>query len=167
MKKSFVQLTGFWIVIVLMISVGTLGGWTQDAGEQPPTAGNTDKQAASAARPNLSSASLTPKPVEDFSTPALTSGTALGSIEALRLELDDDDAKFTREIVRVQWRSADPINLYIIKPAGVKTPPVILYLDDYPKETDEYYSREFCRLLTKGWICGCRFRTGIDRPALS
>lgn len=148
MKKSFIRPTGFWIFIILVIFVGTLSGWTQEAGKQPPTEGDSGKQAGEA-RPNLSSSSLSPKPVEDFSTPALASGTALGSIQAVQMELDDDDAKFTREIVRVQWRAGDPIDLYIIKPVPVKNPPVILYLNDYPKETDQYHSREFCRLLTK------------------
>jgi hypothetical protein len=170
MKKSFIRLTGFWIVIVLMISVGSLSGWTQEVGQQPPTEGNASKQEAGAARPNLSSSSLGPKSVEDFSTPALTSGTALGSIEGSQMELDDDDARFTREIVRVEWRVGDPIDLYIIKPVGVKNPPVILYLYDYPKETDQYHNREFCRLLTKDGFAAVGFVPALsgeryhDRP---
>jgi hypothetical protein len=36
--------------------------------------------------------------------------------------------KFTRVTVRVQWRPGDPIDLWILLPAGVKKPPVVLYL---------------------------------------
>lgn len=169
MKKSFVRLTGFGIVIVLMIFVATRNGWSQEAGQQPPAEGNASKQPASA-RPDLSSSSLIPKTMEDFSTPALTSSTSLKSLQALQMELDDDDAKFTREVVRVQWRSGDPIDLYIIKPAGVKNPPIILYLYDYPKETDQYHNREFCRLLTKDGFAAVGFVPALtgqryhDRP---
>ena len=48
MKKSFVRLTGFGIVIVLMIFVATRNGWSQEAGKQPPAEGNASKQPASA-----------------------------------------------------------------------------------------------------------------------
>lgn len=157
MKKPFIRLTGFWILLLAMIPFSAVVDWAQKAEKQSAPDSNPSKQAASVARPNLSSSSLIPKPVEDFSTPALTSGTALGSIQAVQMELDDDDAKFTREIVRVQWRSADPIDLYIITPVGVKNPAVILYLYDYPKETDQYHSREFCRLLTKDGFAAVGF----------
>ena len=166
MKKSFVRLTGFGIVLVLMIFVATRNGWSQEAGKQPPAEGNASKQPASA-RPDLSSSSLIPKTMEDFSTPALTSSTSLKSLQALQMELDDDDAKFTREVVRVQWRSGDPIDLYIIKPAGVKNPP------DHPlsiRLSQRNRSVPQSRILPasdQGWICGRRFRTRIDWPALS
>ena len=149
MKKSFIRLTGFGIVIALMIFVATRNGWTQEAGKQPPSEGNASKQPASAVRPNLSSSSLIPKTTEDFSTPRVHQRQCPEIPSGLQMELDDDDAKFTREVVRVQWRAGDPIDLYMIKPAGVKNPPVILYLYDYPKETDQYHNREVCRLLPK------------------
>ena len=57
-------------------------------------------------------------------------------------------------------RGGDPIDLYVIKPAGVKKPPVILYLFDYPKENDQYLKREFCRLLTKDGFAAVGF---VDR----
>ena len=37
MKKSFIRLTGFGIVIALMIFVATRNGSTQEAGKQPPS----------------------------------------------------------------------------------------------------------------------------------
>ena len=39
---------------------------------------------------------------------------------------------FTRELLQVQWRMADPIDLWVIRPVGVAKPPVVLYLYSYP-----------------------------------
>jgi hypothetical protein len=57
--------------------------------------------------------------------------------------------EFTRELVRVQWRSGDPIDLYIVRPAGVAKPQVILYLYGYPNEAVRFLSDDFCRTLTR------------------
>src|ERR1700733_11261914 len=46
----------------------------------------------------------------------------------------DTFPEFTRELLRVQWRAGDPIDLYIVRPAGISKPPVILYLYGYPGE---------------------------------
>lgn len=148
---SFLRID-FRIVVLATVLLGTPASWAQ---ESP--------------RPNLLSSDLTPKVVEDFTTPALSVGTALGSIESLELQ-HDDDPLFTRDVTRVQWRSGDPIDLYVIKPAGVKKPPVILYLFDYPTENDQYLKREFCRLLTKegfaavGFVAALTGQRYHDRP---
>ena len=55
--------------------------------------------------------------------------------------------EFTRELLQVQWRSNDPIDLYIIKPHGVAKPPVAIYLYGYPSETDRFRDNEYCKRL--------------------
>ena len=142
----------FRIVILATVLLGMPPSWAQQA-----------------PRPNLSGSDLTPKVVEDYTTPALGNGTMLGSMESVELE-HDDDPLFTRDVTRVVWRGGDPIDLYVIKPAGVKKPPVILYLFDYPKENDQYLKREFCRLLTKDGFAAVGFVAALtgqryhDRP---
>jgi hypothetical protein len=39
---------------------------------------------------------------------------------------NEETPQYVREIVRVQWRPNDPIDLYVIRPPGVKNPPVVL-----------------------------------------
>src|SRR3981081_2748538 len=34
---------------------------------------------------------------------------------------------YTVELLQVQWRFGDPLDLYVMKPAGVKKPPGIIY----------------------------------------
>jgi hypothetical protein len=155
MKKFFflLQRTNFLAVALAVMFLGAPSGWTQQAGKQT---GADDAASEPSQRPNLSSADLIPKAVEDFTTPALTASTALGEIKSLQMELDED-TQFTREIVRVQWRPIDPIDLYVIKPVGVRNPPVILYLYNYPTENDQYHKAEFCRFLTKGGFAAVGF----------
>jgi len=56
--------------------------------------------------------------------------------------------EFTRELLRVQWRAGDPIDLYIVRPAGVRKPPVIVYLYGYPAEAVRFLNNSFCKTLT-------------------
>jgi len=169
MNNLFFARTNFRIVVFVMAIVGTLAAQAQQVSKQAPPETAASKSLADEVLPNLSSADLTPKVVEDYTTPALTAGTVLGDAEPLELE-HDEDPQFTRELVRVMWRPGDPIDLYIIKPAGVKKPPVILHLYDYPTETDHYLRREFCRLVTKNGFAAVGFVPALtgqryhDRP---
>ncbi len=66
--------------------------------------------------------------------------------------------EFSRELVEGLWRPGDPIDLYIMKPRGVKKPPVILYLYSYSATADRrYLSPEFCRFLTKNGFAAVGF----------
>src|SRR5215472_16881011 len=56
--------------------------------------------------------------------------------------------EFTRELIQVQWRAGDAIDLYIIKPTKAVKPPVILYLYSYPSETDRFRDNDYCQRIT-------------------
>ena len=77
---------------------------------------------------------------------------------------------FTRELLRVQWRAGDPIDMYIIRPAGVASPPVILYLYGYPSESDRFLDPTFCKTVTKDGYAAVGFVSALtgqryhDRP---
>src|SRR5215467_15797141 len=43
----------------------------------------------------------------------------------------DEQADFARELVRVQWRLSDPIDLWISRPKASGKVPVVLYLYSY------------------------------------
>ncbi len=61
----------------------------------------------------------------------------------------DENEQFTREFYRVQWRSGDPIDLYVILPAHVAKPPVTLFLYGFPSDTNRFQSDLFCEMVTK------------------
>src|SRR5580658_9729131 len=61
-----------------------------------------------------------------------------------------DEPEYTQELVRVQWRRNDPIDLYIILPHGVTKPPAILYLYDYRFGTGRFRDDGWRSRATKG-----------------
>ena len=69
----------------------------------------------------------------------------------------DDFPEFTRELVRVQWRDADPIDLYIVRPKSVSRPPVVLYLYGYPREAVRFLAPDFCKTVTKNGYAAIGF----------
>lgn len=77
---------------------------------------------------------------------------------------------FTRELVRVQWRLNDPIDLYIVKPKGVVKPQVVLYLYSYPTETSRFRDEGYCQRITSGGVAAIGFVSALtgqryhDRP---
>jgi len=82
----------------------------------------------------------------------------------------DESAEFTRELVQVQWRPSDRIDLYLIRPRGVQKPPVILYLYSYPSETDRFLSEGYCQRVTRNGFAAVGFVSALtghryhDRP---
>ena len=69
----------------------------------------------------------------------------------------DTFPEFTRELIRVQWRAGDPIDLYIVRPAGVAKPPVILYLYGYPGEAIRFLNNSLCKTVTRNGFAAVSF----------
>src|SRR5271168_1350583 len=103
---------------------------------------------------------------EDWSSPALPLHMKHGSIPLATGTFGG----FTRQIVQVQWRELDPIDLWVIKPTGVTKPPVILYLYSYPSTNARYKDDKFCEFLTKNGFAAVGFVSALtedrfhDRP---
>lgn len=87
----------------------------------------------------------------------------LGPLSTAVLGLGDNQY-FSREIVRVQWRFADPIDLYIMKPHGVKNPPVVLYLYDYKANTDRFRDDSWCKRATQDGFAAIGFVSAFSLP---
>ncbi len=84
---------------------------------------------------------------EDWSTPALTT-SHLKKVLPFFL-VDDSHADYTVETIHLQWRWGDPLDIYLIKPTGVKKPPVILNLYGYPTGENPYKNEVFQKALIK------------------
>jgi hypothetical protein len=106
---------------------------------------------------------------EDWTSPSLTT-SHLVPVHPLSLQVSGDNPHYTVELLRVQWRWGDPIDLYVMKPAGVKKPPVILYLNGYPTSTDIFRNDAYEELVTKDGFAAVGFVTALtghryhDRP---
>jgi hypothetical protein len=105
---------------------------------------------------------------EDWTSPALSS-SHLKPVPPLEF-VDDTHAGYTVELVRLQWRFGDPLDVYVMKPKGVKNPPVILNLYGYPADTDAYKNEVFQTALTKDGFAAVGFVSALtgqryhDRP---
>ncbi len=53
-------------------------------------------------------------------------------------------------MIKVQWRPDDPIYLYVVRPTNVAKPPIVIYLYDYPAETDIFRNSDWCEHVTDG-----------------
>ena len=77
---------------------------------------------------------------------------------------------FTRELLRVEWRYQDPIDLYVIRPNGVARPPVVLFLYSYPTDSDRFRNDKLCENLTRNGFAAVGFVSALtgqryhDRP---
>jgi pimeloyl-ACP methyl ester carboxylesterase len=82
----------------------------------------------------------------------------------------DKQPDFTRELIQVHWRFGDPIDLWVMKPAGVEKPPVVLYLYGYPSDTDRFRDDRYCQRITRGGYAAVGFVSALtghryhDRP---
>ena len=109
-----------------------------------------------------------PEAHEDFENPKLARAV-LTPITPLMIERADFPT-YTRELWRVQWRTADPIDLYIILPKNVNKPPAILYLYGFPADTDRFLNDAYCKTVTARGLAAVGFVSALtgqryhDRP---
>jgi hypothetical protein len=155
--KSFLQITirQFAVTIVMLCLVCTGKALQVLVPASPPLANPEDTSRFATEH-------------EDWTTPALHKGDLLPAPPLIGAI--DKHPLYTVELVQVQWRPADPIDLYIIKPEGIKRPPVILYLNGFPTDTDRFKDETFQKLATKGGFAAVGFVSALtghryhDRP---
>src|SRR6202522_4030890 len=105
---------------------------------------------------------------DDWNSPALTN-SHLMPVRPLA-GFVTDNARYSVELLQLQWRWGDPLDLYVMKPKGVKKPPVILYLYGYPTNTDIFRSDAYEDLVTKDGFAAVGFVSALtghryhDRP---
>jgi hypothetical protein len=105
---------------------------------------------------------------EDWTSPALTK-SHLHAVPPISSGVNDLPS-CTLEIVRVQWRWGDPIDLFVMKPKNVKKPPVVLYFYGYRSETDHFRQANFQQAATRDGFAAVGFVSALtgqryhDRP---
>jgi hypothetical protein len=97
--------------------------------------------------------------LEDWSSLSLANSELIP--ERPLLGEKDDNPQFIRELLQVQWRQGDPIDLYVIRPKGVAKPPAILFLYSYPSETDVFRSDAYCANVTKDGFAAIGFVSAL------
>lgn len=107
-------------------------------------------------------------PGEDYTSPSLAQAH-LAPLAPFVAETDNKP-QFTRQLVRVQWRALDPIDLFIIRPTGAVRPPVVLYLYSYPEDTRRFWDDAYCARIVQNGCAAVGFESALtggryhDRP---
>jgi hypothetical protein len=96
---------------------------------------------------------------EDWTSPTLTK-THLQPDRPM-IGFVNEESGYSVSLIRVQWRRNDPIDLWLMKPKGVKKPPVILYLYGYPSETDIFKNPKWQEFTTEGGFAAAGFVTAL------
>lgn len=113
------------------------------------------------AGPLVYEAPAIPSATEDWTTLSLAkSGLPVKAIGGVLLS-KVEQPEYTRELLRMQWRSGDPIDLYVIRPRGVERPPVVLYLYNYTTDTDIFRGDDWCRQATRGGTAAVGFVSAL------
>jgi hypothetical protein len=117
-----------------------------------------------AARPSLTQPVSPPAPqeTEQWGVLPLAKGGLNPSVFNAVLLSKVEAADFTRELVRVQWRIGDYIELSIVRPHGVEKPPVMLYLYDYNSDTDRFRNETWCKQATQGGFAAVGFVSALS-----
>lgn len=118
-------------------------------------------QTAAPAQVTAPAASITPA---DSSTEDLESLSLAGSHLQANPPLAGETIQgvtYTRELLRVQWRGNDPIDLYIIRPVGIAKPPVTLFLYSYPSDSDRFRDDKLCTNLVKNGFAAVGFASAL------
>jgi hypothetical protein len=97
---------------------------------------------------------------EDWTTPSLST-SHLVPARPLPPFVDDTHSGYTVQLFQLQWRDGDPLDLYVMKPTGVKNPPVILNLYGYPADTPAYKMEVFQKELTKDGFAAVGFVSAL------
>ena len=95
-------------------------------------------------------------------------GSKFISVPAL-IGQSDTQPLFTRHLIRLQWRSGDPVDTFIIVPKPdsaaaqpAPKPPVILYLYNYVTNTDRFMLTNVCQSLTAGGVAAVGFSLALS-----
>jgi hypothetical protein len=147
----FPKLTVLTPLVLLLASVTcaqTMQGPTASASPQAPPA------PANLSTSNPTTESWTELSIEKSGlSPEKFNAVLLGRYE---------EPEYTRELWRVQWRPADPIDLYVVLPHGVVRPHVILYLYDYHYDVDRFETDVWCKAATQGGVAAVGFSSALS-----
>jgi hypothetical protein len=150
------------ISLIFVLTVFT-GAFAQTVPAQPPS---SSVGQSGASKPDAVS---TPEEIQDLKLKLMAheDWTKL-SIQGLGLQASPpisagkvDRPQFTRELVRLEWRHTDPVDIYISMPKGVTKPRVVLYLYGYPSDASRLTSDDWCAGATKGGFAAVGFVSAL------
>jgi hypothetical protein len=149
--KSRVSVCRFSALLLLGLILQAQATFAQSVESQPPKSDVLHR---------LGNITLTHRdPAEDLNS-LVADRTVLRAAEPFIGE-KDDLPDFTRELLQVQWRPDDPMDLYVVRAKGVKKPPAVLYLYSYPADAERFLDDNFCRRVTRDGFAAIGFVSAL------
>jgi hypothetical protein len=127
-----------------------------------PSRGGASLSARNAGTLSPAQSADAPSPTEDWNTLSLAGSNLPLSATGAVLLGKYDAPTFTRELLRVQWRPSDPIDLYVIRPRGAAKTPVILYLYNYTSDTSRFQDDGWCQRATQDGFAAVGFVSALS-----
>jgi hypothetical protein len=144
-------------VIALLLLFASLTSWPGFAqAAQPAPAAAVAPAGPDRGLPNQKPAITTEDwaklPVNRTVMPLLVSGFVMGKSET---------PVYTRELVRLQWRPVDPIDIWIVKPRNIQKPRAVLYLYSFPSNDDRFRDDSWCLAATHDGLAAVGFVSAL------
>jgi cephalosporin-C deacetylase-like acetyl esterase len=73
----------------------------------------------------------------------------------------DEQPDFVRELVSLQWRVGDPIDVWIMRPKTSGKVPVVFYLYSYPDDPGQFRDNGWCHRTTAGGFAAVGFVSAL------
>jgi cephalosporin-C deacetylase-like acetyl esterase len=89
----------------------------------------------------------------------LKTGLQPPSVDAVQR---DEQPDYVRELIRVQWRHADPIDLWIIRPKVIGKVPGILYLYNYTDLGERFQDNGWCKRASADGFAAVGFTSALS-----
>lgn len=108
---------------------------------------------------NHQSKTVSPPPTENWTAlDDVKSGLEPGrAVEVQR----DEQPDFVRQLIRVQWRINDPIDLWVIRPKVTGKVPLVLYLYGYPDTSDRFHDNGWGKRATADGFAAVGFVSAL------
>jgi len=74
----------------------------------------------------------------------------------------DEQPDFVRDLLRVQWRIVDPIDVWLIRPKVTGKVPVVLYLYSYSDTSDRFHDNGWCKRATADGFAAVGFVSALS-----
>jgi hypothetical protein len=91
-------------------------------------------------------------PVDRKVMPLLVSGVSMGKTET---------STYTRELIRLQWRLQDALDIWVVIPRSVKKPRAVLYLYSFPSDIDRFNNDSWCMGATHDGLAAIGFISAL------
>jgi len=123
---------------------------------------NSKPAAKSPARSAAHTSAASSEPFhEDLTTLTLEHSSFLKKTPTLAERDDIPGTSFIRERYNVEWRPKDPFDLYVIRPRGIPTAPVVLYLYSFPDDTENFKDNHWCEAVTNDGYAAVGFVSAL------